>query len=128
MRFVLITAALLVGTFIGFQQSLQNGSLIRYLDSHPNKYVPRIHYFIGGGYYLLGDLQNSATHYVRVWERYPQSRHAEHAYFNYLNDLDAMNTPRLQMADLYSTYIERYPEGTYKDIVVKRIDFCRNAR
>jgi hypothetical protein len=128
MRFLLITAAIIVGSMVALQQSLQNGSLIHYLDTHPNEHAPRIHYYIGGSYYLLGDLQNSATHYLRISERYPKSSYAEHAYFNYLNDLDAMNTGRMQMADLYQTYIDRYPEGIYKDIVQKRIEFCRNAR
>jgi outer membrane protein assembly factor BamD (BamD/ComL family) len=129
MKFILIAAATLIGSMIALHTSFQNGSLIRYLDAHPHPtLVPKAHYYIGASLYLLGNLQESATHYLRIAERYPQSSYAEESYFNYLNDLDAMNTPRLQMASLYETYLEKFPNGGYKEIVQRRIEFCRNSR
>jgi len=129
MKFVLTVGAILVASMIGLHTILQNGSLLKYLDTHPDPgKVPPVEYYIGEGYYLFGDLQNSATYYQRVVERYPQSDYSDDAYFNYLQDLDDMNIPRGQMADAYLTYIDRFPKGEHVDVVQKRIEYCRNGR
>ena len=129
MKFLLITAALIIAGMLAFKTCLQNGSFIQYLDTHPDpKIVPPVEYAVGEGYYLFRHLQNSATYYQRISERYPTSSYAEDAYFNYLQSLDDMSTPRLQMAELYATYLEKFPEGKYKEIVTKRIEYCRNSR
>src|SRR5882762_6888505 len=99
MKFLLITAGIVVALMIGLHTALQNGGLVHYLDTHPHpKRVPALEFMIGGGYYIFGDLQNSATYYLRVAEGYPKSKYADDAYFAYLQALDDMNTPRRAMA------------------------------
>jgi TolA-binding protein len=129
MKFVIILFALIIGGIIGSYTVLQNGSLLHYLDTHPNPgTVPTAEFYIGEVYYIWGDLQNSATYYLRITERYPKSSYADDAYYNYLQSIDDMNTPRKTMADLYGTYLERYPKGEHTDIVLRKIEYCRNAR
>ena len=129
MKFVIVVAAFLVASFIGLHTILQNGSLRKYLDAHPDPdKVPPVEYYLGEGYYLFGDLENSATYYQRVAERYPASSYSDDAYFNYLQALDDMNTPRGAMADAYGTYLERFPKGSHTEVVLKRIEYCRNSR
>lgn len=128
MKIVLVLTAVFVAVIIGLHTVLQNGTLINYLDTHPDpRKVPLTEFYIGEGYYIMGDLQNSATYYLRIAERYPQSEYADDAYYNYLQSLDDMNTPRRQMADLYETYLERFPNGKNKQIVEKKIEICKNA-
>lgn len=119
----------LVGTLIAVHAALQNGTVIRYLDSHPHPTrVPAVEYVIGTGYYVFGDLETSATYYQRIAERYPQSNYADDAYFNYLQSLDDLNTNRHLMADAYHAYMERFPQGKHFIVAQKREEFCRNAR
>lgn len=129
MRFVLICTAIFIATIIGFHTILTNGSLLNFLDNHPdNMKVPPVEFVVGEGYYVFGDLENSATYYQRISDRYPDSAYADDAYFNYLQDLDDMNIPRFQMADAYATYIDKFPKGDHVDVVQKRIEYCRNNR
>ena len=129
MRFLLLIAAFLIVSIIGFRTSLQNGSLMHYIDTHPDPQImPPVAFFIAEGYYLFRNLQNSATYYQRISDQYPQSSYADDAYFSYLQSLDEMNTPRPQMAELYATYLQRFPQGKNADIVQKRIELCRNSR
>jgi TolA-binding protein len=129
MRFLFFCAAAVVAFMVGIHTVLQNGSLVRYLDSHPHpKRVPTLEYVIASGYYVIGDLQESATYYQRVAERYPQSPLADDAYFGWLQALDDMNTPRRLMADYYQGYIERFPNGNHVQVATRRQEYCRNAR
>ena len=129
MKMLLIMAATVVAFMVGIHTVLQNGSLVRHFDTHPHpKRVPALEYYIAGGYYLVGDLQQSATYYQRVAERYPESPYADDAYFGYLQALDDMNTPRMHMAELYQTYLDKFPEGNHHQVAFKRIEYCRNAR
>lgn len=128
MKLVLVVFALIIGGSIALYTILQNGIFLRYLDAHPDpKKVPTVEYYIGESYYIMGDLQNSATYYLRISERYPKSGYADDAYFNYLQSIDDMKTPLAAMADAYSTYLERFPGGNHTEIVQKRIDYCRNS-
>jgi TolA-binding protein len=129
MKFVLIVAALISALLMGFRKVLNNGQFLAYLDTHPNpKVVPPVSYVVGEGYYFMRSLQNAATYYLRIAERYPDSDYAEDAYYKYLVALDEANTPRPAMADYYGTYLERYPQGKYTEIIQKRIEYCRNSR
>ena len=129
MKFVLITFGLLITATLTFHAVLHNGSLKKYLDTHRDpRWVPVAQYYIGEGYYIFGHLQSSATFYQRVADQYPKSEYADDAYFGYLQDLDDLQTPRPQMAEAYQTYLERFPNGAHTEIVVKRIEYCRNGR
>jgi len=44
--------------------------------------VPAADYYIGEGYYIVGNLESSATYYQRIPDRFPKSKYAEDAYFN----------------------------------------------
>jgi len=125
-KFLLFTFLAVVGAIIAVLTSIQNGSLVRYLDTHPHPvYVPKITYALGHGYTVVGDLDEATTYYYRVAEQYPKSELAEPAYFNYLNALDELNTPRLEMATLYESYLSRFPEGPHAGMVKRRVYLCR---
>src|SRR5438045_3251603 len=129
MKFLMILTALIVGSMIGLHTILQNGSLQHVLDNHPDpKIVPNVQYLVGHYHYFMGDLQQSATSFLRIAERYPQSDSADDAYYWYLQSLDDMNPPRLTMADLYQTYLDRFPQGRHTDMVSRRITFARSTR
>ena len=129
MRLLILLAALIVGGIITIHTVLQNGSLQRYLDEHPDpRIVPQAEYVIAHGYYLMGDLEQSATYFLRISERYPKSDYSDDAYYYYLQSLDDMNTPRQAMADLYQTYVDRFPSGAHFDMVSRRVIMCRNSR
>ena len=129
MKWIVIFFAVLIGGSIELYTLVKDGRLIQYFDSHPHpKYVPPVEYMIGQGLYLGSDLQNSATYYLRIAERYPKSPLADDAYYNYLQSLDDMGTSRWTMADAYESYLDRFPNGKHVDIVKKRVEYCRNSR
>src|SRR5258708_1396875 len=102
MKLLFILLGLLFGVAFATLTVMQNGSLQRYLDAHPElPWVPAADYYIGEGYYIVGNLEASATFYQRVPDRFPKSKYAEDAYFNYLQAVDDMNTPRMVMVDKY---------------------------
>jgi hypothetical protein len=127
MKFFIVLFAVIIGGIIGFLTVLQNGVLLRFLDTHPHpKYVPTVEYSIGAGYYLLNDLQNAATYYQRIPDRYPQSSFADDATFNYLQSLDEENVERDTMRERYLAYLEKYPSGKHVDVVKKRVDLLQS--
>jgi outer membrane protein assembly factor BamD (BamD/ComL family) len=130
MKTVLVLAGLLVAAVIGIHTLLQNGTVVRYLDDHPDsQIVPGVEYAIGTGYYLFQDLPQAATYFIRIPQRYPKSDYADDAYFNYLQSVDDMMTlPHSELADAYDKYLERFPEGKHKTIAEHRIDHYRNNR
>ena len=129
MKVLVILTALIVGSILGLRAVLQNGSLLRYMDEHPNPtIVPNVEYVVGHVYYLLGDLQQSSTTFLRIAERYPKSDNADDAYYWYLQSQDDLNIPRIVMADMYQSYLDRFPSGIHTDIVAHRVLFCRNNR
>jgi hypothetical protein len=129
LKFILVISALLIGGILGLKTALHDGYVRNYLDTHPDpKVVPPVAFYLAEGYYIFRDLENSATYYQRVSDRYPQSPYADDAYYNYLVALDEMNTPRPQMAELYQTYAERFPQGKNLEIVLKRLENTRNGR
>src|SRR4051812_29482435 len=100
MLFVFLALGLVVT--VTFLTTLQNGAFRKYLDTHPSRtFAPAVEYYLGEGYYIVGNLEESATYYQRVAQRYPKSPYAEDAYFNYLQALDDMNLPRMQMVEKY---------------------------
>jgi hypothetical protein len=126
---VLIFFAIVIGAGVGFYTVLQNGSLLRFLDSHPQpKVVPAVEFYIAEGFYIWNELQDSATYYQRIAERYPNSSYADDAFFGYLQSLDDMNTPHWKLFEGYTSYVERFPNGNHLEIAKKRVDYTRNTR
>ncbi len=129
MKLLLILVALLFGVIVTGMTLLQNGSLQHYLDTHPEvSWVPAADYYIGEGYYIMGNLEASATYYQRVADRFPNSSYAEDGYFNYLQAVDDMNVPRMEMVNKYSEYLERFPNGSHAEVTRRRIENYRNSR
>jgi outer membrane protein assembly factor BamD (BamD/ComL family) len=126
---VLIAFALLVGGIIGLHTVLQNGSLLKYLDDHPDpQWVPAAQYYIGQGYYIFQDLPNAATYFIRVPQRYPQSSLADDAYFNYVQSLDDMGSmSRVTLVEEYGKYLEKFPQGRHAMVVQNRLDAYKSG-
>jgi TolA-binding protein len=129
LRNVIIFFALIVAAMMALHTTLQNGSFLKYLDEHPDpRYVPQVEYYIGGGYYMFHDLQNAATYYIRVPERYPASPYSDDAYFEYLQCLDdSMAVSRADMVGYYAKYLERFPNGNHATVVQNRMDDYRTG-
>jgi len=108
---------------------IQNGSLLKFLDEHHDpRYVPAVEYVVGEGYYVFGDLQNSATYFIRVPERYPSSSYADDSYFDYLQCLDDSGAiSRMDLVNYYAKYIERFPNGNHVTVVQNRMDAYRTG-
>ena len=118
-----------IGATIFFFTSLKTGQLLRFLDEHPHpRVVPPVHYYIGAGYYVLGNFQDSTTFFLRIRDRYPESRYAEDAFFNYLDALEEMNAPGPQLVEGYRVYLEKYPESPRTEMIKKRLEFAQNKR
>ena len=129
MKSLLIIAALIVGGLLAFKSALQDGTIIRYIDTHPNpKVMPVAQYVLGQSYYLFRRLPEAATYYQRINDQYPKSDYADDGYYNYLIVLDDMNTPRPQMVELYTSYLEKFPQGKFTEIVTRRLENARNGR
>jgi TolA-binding protein len=127
MKMIFVFMVLVLGILIGGLTVLQNGSLRRYVDAHPEKeWVPAVEYYLGEGYFIVGNLEDSATYYQRVTERFPKSPYADDSYFNYLQDLDDQNAPRADMIQKYEDYLARYPNGEHALVVEKRIENYKN--
>jgi TolA-binding protein len=124
LRNIFIVIVLVVAGMLAFHHSLQNGSLLRYLDEHPDpKWVPTAEYFIGQGYYMTQELTEASTFFIRVADRFPSSRYAEDAYYSYVQCMDdSVKVGRAQIIDLYQSYLERYPNGRHTEIVKTRLD------
>src|SRR4029077_2379682 len=128
-KVLIVITALIVGSIITVKTVLANGSLQRLLDNHPNpQVVPTVEYVVGHIYYLMGDLQQSSTTFLRIAERYPKADNADDAYYWYLQSQDDLNVARITMADMYQSYLDRFPTGNHVEIVSRRIIYCRNAR
>lgn len=129
MKGIALFFILVFGGMIVIHQSLQNGKILEYIDQHPHdRGIPDTTYYIGQGYYLFQNLQQSATYFLRVAQRYPNDPHAEPAYFYYLQSLvDSMNLPRQQIIEGYMAYMEKYPEGEHAKLVQNRLDNYRTG-
>ena len=124
MKGLIIFFALIVGGMLYFQQSLQNGSVLKYIDEHPqDKYVPEATFTIGQGYYLFQDLQEAATYFLRVAQRSPDGPLGDDAYFAYLQCLDdSVSVRRSDLVDGYRAYLEKYPNGKHAELAKTRLD------
>ncbi len=129
MKGIIIFFALLIGGMILIQQSLQNGSLLRYIDGHPrSKGIPEATYYIGQSYYLFQNLPDATTYFLRVAQRYPNHPLADDAYFYYLQCLDdSLAVPREGLVQGYQAYLEKYPNGKHAELAKIRIDNYRTG-
>jgi outer membrane protein assembly factor BamD (BamD/ComL family) len=129
MKAIIIFFALLIGGMIFFQQALQNGSVLRYIDTHrQQKGVPEATYYIGESYYLFQNLPDATTYFLRVAQRYPDHPLADDAYFAYLQCLDdSLAVPRNELAEGYQAYIQKYPRGKHVETAQTRVDNYRTG-
>ncbi len=129
MKGIIIFFALLIGGMIFLQQSLQNGSVLRYIDAHPkSKGIPEATYYIGQSYYLFQNLPDATTYFIRVAQRYPDHPLADDAYFYYLACLDdSMAVPREQLTQGYQAYLEKFPNGKHVELAKTREDTYRTG-
>jgi outer membrane protein assembly factor BamD (BamD/ComL family) len=121
--------ALIIACIVGFHRSLQDRSLLRFLDRHPQEQVvPVVAYTVGQGLYVFRELQEAATYFVRVYEQYPQSKLADDAHFYHLQCLDdSIGRSRTEMVVEYEKFLERFPESEYRNLVGNRIDAYKSG-
>ena len=114
---------------IFFHRSLQDGSLVKYLDGHPQQaWVPAATYYLGQGYYLFQDLPEAATYFQRVAQNFPKHSLADDAEFSYIQCLDDMaSLGRLELIEGYQAYLTRFPQGRHLDTVTQRIAVLRTS-
>jgi TolA-binding protein len=129
MKSIIFFFAVLIGGMIFFQQALQNGTVLKYIDDHPkSKGIPTATYYIGESYYLFQNLPDATTYFLRVAQRYPDHPLADDAYFAYLQCLDdSLAVPREQLMEGYQAYLEKYPSGKHAVLAKDRIDNYRTG-
>ena len=129
MKGIIAFFVVLIGGMIYLQQSLQNGTVLKYIDEHPHdKGVPAATYYIGHSYYLFQNLPDATTYFLRVAQRYPNYRLADDAYFTYIQCLDdSLAVPRAQLVEGYQAYLEKYPNGKHAETAKTRLDNYRTG-
>src|ERR1700690_325530 len=129
MKGIIVFFALLIGGMLFIQQSLQNGSLLKYIDTHPKAAgMPAITFYIGESYYLFQNLPDATTYFLRVAQRYPNNSLADDAYFSYLQCMDdSLAVPRDQLMQGYQAYLDRFPNGKHIDLAKTRVDAYRTG-
>ena len=123
MKTIIVFFVVLIGGMIYLQQSLQNGTVLKYIDEHPQeKYIPEATYYVGQGYYLFQNLLDATTYFLRVAQRYPNHPLADDAYFSYVQCLDDMSSAdRSELLEAYKAYVEKYPNGKHVELAKNRI-------
>jgi len=121
---LLVFFALLIGAMVYAHHSLQNGTVLRYIDQHPHERgVPKATYYIGQGYYLFQDLQEAATYFLRAADRYPGLVLGDDASFAYLQCLDdTVSVNRSELIEGYKAYLQKYPNGRHAELAQNRYD------
>jgi len=131
LKTIVISFALLIGGMIGLHRALQNGAMLQFLDTHPDPvWTPRALYTLGQSYYLFQNLQQAATCYIRVEQKFPKSEQAEDSAFLYVQVLDDQRTlTREELIEAYQAYIDRYPKSANAEKALSRISsFKTGAR
>ncbi len=129
MKAIAIFFALLMLGMVYFHEALSSGKILAYIDQHQKERgMMRTTYYIGHGYNFMQDLQQAATYYLRVAQRYPGVPMAEEGYFSYLQSLqDSAGVHRSRLIEGYQAYLEKYPNGKYVKIAQDRIDLYRTG-
>jgi TolA-binding protein len=124
MKSIIVIFAILVGGLIVAHRVLEDGTVLKYLDEHPQEsLVPSAAYYIGQGYYLFQNLQDATTYFLRVAQRYPDGPLGDDAYFAYLQCLDDMaSVNRSELAQGYREYLGKYPHGKHIELAQARLD------
>jgi len=114
---------------LAFHASLRNGTFLQFLDEHPNpQWVPPVEYCVGQGYYLFQNLEQAATYFIRIPDRYPDSSYVDDAYWGYLQALDDMSaSSRTMLIDEYQKYVDRFPRGAHVQSAQNKIDAYKNG-
>jgi hypothetical protein len=116
---LLLFFAIMMGGLIFLHRALQDGTFLRYIDQNPHERgVPKATFYLGQSYFLLQDLTQASTYFLRVVERYPALPMADDAYYSYLQCLDNdTSLPRSALIERYKDYLEKYPDGRHKAAV-----------
>jgi TolA-binding protein len=124
MKTIILFFVLMLGGIVYLHQSLEDGTILRYVDQHSHERgVPKATYLIGQSYYLFQDLENATTYFLRAAERYPNLSLGDDAYFSYLQCLDdRASVPRSQLIEGYKTYLVKYPSGRHAELARNRLD------
>ena len=106
------------------EQSLQNGKILKYIDTHTHeKWVPESTYYIGQTYYLFQSLPEATTYFLRVAQRYPDTPLGDDGYFAYLQSRDdSTSVPRQELVEGYKAYMDQYPNGKHTDLARTKYD------
>ena len=130
MKGLLLFFTLIIAAMLAFHASLQNGAFIQFLDAHPDpRWVPATEYCVGEGYYLFQNLEQAATYFIRIPERYPSSPYVDDAYWGYLQALDDMSdSSRTMLVDEYQKYVDQFPKGSHVQAAQNKIDAYKNGR
>lgn len=129
MKTLVLLFTLVIGSILGINKVLRDGSFLRFLDTHPDpKWNPQVTYFVGRGYMVANDLPQAATYFYRIEAKYPDSAVADDALSNYLECLDrrpGMNRGILIQEN--QKYLDRFPNGKHVAIIQQRIDTYRSS-
>jgi TolA-binding protein len=129
MKTLFFILALIIGSILLLNSTLQNGSFLQYLDTHPNpQWVPMTEYYVGEGYYLFQNLEQAATYFIRVPNNYPTSEYADEAYWSYLLALDdSAQSSRALLVEEYQKYIDYFPHGAHAQAAQNKIDAYKSG-
>ena len=124
MKAIIIFFALVIGGMIYVQQALQSGTVLKYIDQHPQEnWVPESTYYIGQAYYLFQSLPEATTYFLRVAQRYPDRALGDDGYFYYLQCRDdSVTVPRQELVEGYKAYLEQYPNGKHAELAKTKYD------
>src|ERR1051325_5958352 len=127
LKSILAFFAIVIGGMLYAHQCLQDGTFLKYADTHPEKkWVEPALYYVGHGYYLFQDLADASTFFIRVANRYPSGPYGDDAYFRYFQCLDeSIGVSRQAMIDGYQDYLEKFPHGKHADLAQNRVDTYR---
>ncbi len=119
---MLLFFTVVIGGMLYIHHSLQDGSVLRYIDTHAQEdRIPEATYYIGQSYTLFQNLTDASTYFIRVVERYPNHPLAEEALFGYLQCReDSATSSRAELAAGYKTYLDKYPHGRHAELVSTR--------
>ncbi len=126
---VIFFFAVVIGSFVWLHKSLQDGSLLAYVDAHPNpQWSPRGLYAAGHTYYLFQDLPQAATCFWRVEAQYAKSPQADSAAFYHLQVQDDLRIKsRDELIQSYEEYLEKFPKSPHTEEARSRISSYRTG-
>jgi hypothetical protein len=124
MKTIIIFFTLVIGGMVYVQHSLQNGTVLKYIDQHSHeKGVPKATFYIGQAYHLMQSLPEATTYFLRVAQRYPDGPLGDDGYFSYLECRDeSVTVSRQELIEGFRAYLEQYPNGRHAEPAKNKFD------